>query len=100
MTYKETNQLWISLYIATDVLPLLVNLCSQECASNLPKPAKDYVQYSHKGGSELQQPTLDEWEYLEKNYTTQTISNIKDYTNDEPKKEPTLLRLIKKIWEK
>jgi hypothetical protein len=56
MTYEQTNQLWISLWVGTDILPLLVNLCSKECENNLPKPPKGYVQFPHKGGSDLKQP--------------------------------------------
>lgn len=41
---------WISLQIATDVLPLLVRACSRECIDRLPPPAEDYVQHPHSGG--------------------------------------------------
>jgi hypothetical protein len=54
--YTETNQLWISLWIGTDTLPLLANLCSKECESQLSKPSTDYIQLPHKGGASLQQP--------------------------------------------
>jgi hypothetical protein len=47
---------WISLWVATDVLPLLVNACSQTCIERLPKPPDGYVQEPHRGGPELQQP--------------------------------------------
>jgi hypothetical protein len=54
-------QRWISLRVATDVLPLLVNACSIECIQELPKPKKDYVQDVHKGGLEVKQhPTYDQ----------------------------------------
>lgn len=56
MTYEETNQLWISLRIGTDIVPLLVNLCSQQCEQSLPHPPKNYVPIPHKGGSCLVQP--------------------------------------------
>ncbi|MCU0439012.1 MAG: leucine-rich repeat domain-containing protein [Raineya sp.] len=77
MTYQETNQLWISLNVGTDILPLLVNLCSKECESNLPEPAKAYMPYAHKGGKRLQQPTYEEWEkvYVQK-LTTEEIEKI------------------------
>ena len=61
MEYADINQLWISLWVGTDILPLLVNLCSKECEDKLPKPPEDYVPHAHKGGSKLQQPTIDEW---------------------------------------
>lgn len=54
---SASNQVWISLRIATDVLPLLVNACSPECIAHLPQPTKDYVDHPHKGGIELVQPS-------------------------------------------
>lgn len=56
ITYDATNQLWITLRIGTDIVPLLTNLCSTECEERLPKPPENYVQYPHKGGSKLVQP--------------------------------------------
>lgn len=56
MTYAETNQLWVTLRIGTDVVPLLANLCSTKCEEALGKPPEHYVQYPHKGGSGLVQP--------------------------------------------
>jgi hypothetical protein len=52
----QIHQAWISLRVATDVLPLLVDACSEECIENLPKPAFGYVQRPHVGGLELEQP--------------------------------------------
>lgn len=49
-------QVWISLRIATDVLPLLVNACSDDCVNRLPPPATGYVTHPHAGGLELVQP--------------------------------------------
>src|SRR5687768_13246059 len=57
MTYDQTNQLWISLKVATDILPLLANICSKECEDRLPKPPGEYLQYAHKGGAGLKQPS-------------------------------------------
>jgi len=68
-------QVWLSsfpckepLRIETiDVLPLLVNACSEECIKRLPKSAKgyvaeDYVQEPHKGGLDVKQPPAsEEW---------------------------------------
>lgn len=56
ISYAETNQLWISLRIGTDVVPLLVNACSALCEEKLPCPPEDYLQTPHKGGSSLIQP--------------------------------------------
>jgi hypothetical protein len=50
------HRAWISLWVATDVLPLLVNACSAACLQQLPKPAQGYVQEPHRGGPEVQQP--------------------------------------------
>lgn len=50
------HQRWISLRVATDVLPLLVHACSNECIQKLPVPAEGYVQTPHQGGLRLEQP--------------------------------------------
>lgn len=50
------NQVWISLLIGTDVVPLLVHACSDHCVANLPRPPKKYVQHPHTGGLDLVQP--------------------------------------------
>ncbi|SHF73501.1 hypothetical protein SAMN05444377_11742 [Flavobacterium fontis] len=110
MTYEQTNQLWISLNVGTDVLPLLTNLCSKECERKLPTPPKDYVQFAHKGGADLEQP-LDEDERFElemKSYddsqSETTIVTTQNDINDTPFDKPTdrkefpLLKLIRKIW--
>jgi hypothetical protein len=52
------QQVWISLRIATDVLPLLVNACSAACVSALPAAPDDYVPAAHRGGPEVIQPPL------------------------------------------
>ena len=49
-------QHWVSLEVATDVLPLLVYSCSTECLSRIPTPPKGYVQHPHQGGLGLCQP--------------------------------------------
>jgi len=53
---REAHQAWISLLVATDILPLLVNACSEECIKRLPPPAYGYVDRPHTGGLDLQQP--------------------------------------------
>lgn len=55
-TEYDPLQFWVSLRIATDVLPLLVHACSSECAGTLPQGARGYVQEAHRGGLELKQP--------------------------------------------
>jgi hypothetical protein len=56
MVQGQVEQVWISLGVASDVLPLLVNACSTTCINQLPPAAQDYVQGPHKGGRHLQQP--------------------------------------------
>ncbi len=77
MTYEEVNQLWISLRIGTDVLPLLINACSKACEEKLPVPPKAYVQNHHKGGPDVVQPSYEEWsnEYA-KPYTLAELEAI------------------------
>jgi uncharacterized protein (TIGR02996 family) len=53
------HRVWISLRVATDVLPLLVNACSDECVRSLPTPPDRYVQEPHRGGLSVVQPPLD-----------------------------------------
>jgi hypothetical protein len=62
ISYGETEQLWITLRVATDWLPLLTNLCSETCEQALPRAAKAFVPYPHKGGADLQQPGEKEFE--------------------------------------
>ena len=52
----KVEQYWLSLWVGTDVVPLLVNACSEECIRRLPGPAKGYVPHAHKGGVALVQP--------------------------------------------
>jgi hypothetical protein len=53
---SRVEQVWVSLGVATDVLPLLVNACSGFCVAKLPQPPDGYVHGSHKGGLSVQQP--------------------------------------------
>lgn len=50
------QQRWISLRVATDVLPLLVNACSAACTAALPTPPEGYVATPHQGGRAVLQP--------------------------------------------
>ncbi|MFE2558075.1 leucine-rich repeat domain-containing protein [Streptomyces sp. NPDC059352] len=52
------HPVWISLRVATDVLPLLVNACSPQCVAALPQAPEDYVQSAHTGGR-VSQPAAD-----------------------------------------
>lgn len=53
---RRRHRVWVSLRVATDVLPLLVNACSDECVGRLPAPPDGYVRAPHKGGEQVQQP--------------------------------------------
>ncbi|PHN07364.1 hypothetical protein [Flavilitoribacter nigricans] len=56
LPYAEIRQFWITLYVGTDYIPMLVNLCSDECREQLPHPQGDYLHYAHRGGPDLVQP--------------------------------------------
>jgi hypothetical protein len=49
-------QYWVSLRVATDVLPLLIHACSADCLQRISTPPEGYVQKPHQGGLGLQQP--------------------------------------------
>jgi uncharacterized protein (TIGR02996 family) len=53
---RRRHRVWVSLPVATDVLPLLVNACSDECVRRLPTPPEGYVRVPHRGGERVQQP--------------------------------------------
>lgn len=109
MSYEQTNQLWISLPVGTDVLPLLVNVCSEKCKDTLPKPPKNYINHAHKGGSTLKQPS-DEDEKFElqmKNYenkhtnsTTPHEKQILTKERDPDSEPPKLIKFIRKLWDR
>jgi len=52
----EVLQRWLSLRVATDVLPLLVNACSEACIGRLPAGAAGYIESPHTGGPKIKQP--------------------------------------------
>jgi len=51
------QQFWVSLRVATDVLPLLVHACSDRCVRRLPKSAEGSVAEPHQGGLQLKRPS-------------------------------------------
>lgn len=53
---RGEHRVWISLKVGTDVLPLLVNACSEACVASLPAPPADYVATPHRGGPDVRQP--------------------------------------------
>lgn len=58
LEFEDTGEhrVWISRRVATDVLPLLVNACSQACIDALPPSAEGYPSGPHRGGPWLVQP--------------------------------------------
>lgn len=56
---RGLHRVWISLPVATDVLPLLVNACSRECIDRLPTPPENYAQTPHQGGLAVVQPETE-----------------------------------------
>lgn len=50
------RQVWISHWVGTDVLPLLVNACSDACVASLPAGAANHVPTPHTGGPDVGQP--------------------------------------------
>jgi hypothetical protein len=51
------RQVWLSARVATDVLPLLVNACSDVCVDALPQGAERHVRVPHSGGPDIIQPS-------------------------------------------
>ena len=49
-TKNRFEQYWLSVRVATDVLPLLAIVCSDSCFSRLSKPEDGYHSKPHKGG--------------------------------------------------
>jgi hypothetical protein len=50
------RQVWLSARVASDVLPLLVNACSDACVEALPPEAEGYIPVPHAGGRRVAQP--------------------------------------------
>lgn len=107
MMYEETNQLWITLRIATDTVPLLANLCSKECQESLPKPPENYLPYPHKGGANLVK-IPDENELWDIEIAKREKESKEGDANTDSAKinhkfnfsDLKLLKVIRKIWEK
>ena len=111
LTYKTTNQMWITAHVGTDTIPMLANLCSKECEQNLPKPPKNYVQIPHKGGADLVQPPNEDelWEIemaerekvekenADKDKPTELISTEPEKVKLDISKLP-ILKFVRKIW--
>jgi len=54
--FSNLTQYWVTLLVATDVVPLLVHACSRECLNRIPSSPDDYVQGFHQGGCQIVQP--------------------------------------------
>ena len=107
MIYHETHQFWITLEVGTDTVPLLVNVCSEECKEELPVPPKDYVQHPHKGGSDLAQPPNEDelWEMkmLSQKNGEEAPTTKKAIEDTGEKSRPfdfKTLPSIRRIWDK
>lgn len=117
MSYDQTNQLWISLWVGADVMPLLVNLCSTDCENKLPQPPEDYVQYAHKGGADLQQPLNEDELFEQEMLALEANGGVEisgeeigseeegkpEYIDEKKRTESKpiqYLKLIRKIWER
>jgi len=53
---RHAFRVWLSYRVSNDVLPLLVNACSQACVDRLPAPEEGYVAHPHRGGADVVQP--------------------------------------------
>jgi hypothetical protein len=104
MSYELTDQYWVSMSIGTDVVPLLTNVCSEVCKTSIASPSNDYIQFPHKGGSELKQPlTKDErWKLEKKQNEVDVSKNIHVSANveEDKRKKFQLLKPTYKLWEK
>jgi hypothetical protein len=101
--HDETWQLWISLKVGTDVLPLLVNSCSRECTQSLPTPHSNYVQQAHQGGTSVAQPPdYGEMMRLERSQLQEVSTTAADFNDAEKQstsQKPPLLKVIWKLWQ-
>lgn len=100
MDYDKTNQLWVSLRIGTDVVPLLINSCSEQCESLILSPPENYVPYPHKGGSSLKQPLTEDEKWKLEVENPEKSDQIKPEVEVVEKEERKLFSVIRKIWEK
>lgn len=100
MNYDKITQLWISLRIGTDVVPLLVNGCSEQCESQIPSPPENYVPYPHKGGSNLEQPLTEDEKWELEMEKREGVNKVETDVKVGESKRPKLLSVIRKLWER
>ena len=67
--------------IATDVLPLPVNACSDACVEALPQGAERHVRIPHSGGRDFVQPEAYYRQHHLPPHRTQTDTKIKTGTS-------------------
>lgn len=53
---KAPQVFWLTLNVATDIVPLLVHSCSKDCTLSLPRPPDHYFERPHKGGDGIGMP--------------------------------------------
>ena len=107
MQIEESNmeQYWISKYVGTDVIPLLVSVCSNSCKNEIDEIEKDetyYINKCHKGGVIVPVSKIDRMNNLVvkgkiKRYTSEELDSLTEKLGNA---KPKPLRLIKKIWGK
>ena len=104
ISYNKTWQLWISLKVGTDVLPLLVNSCSKQCTQSLPTPHPKYVQQAHRGGTSVEQPPdYGEMMRLARPQIQEvpaTAAIVDDAEKNNTSQKSPLLKVIWGIWQK
>lgn len=99
MKYTDVDQYWISLYLGTDTLPLLLNICSETCKAQALSPPEYYIPRPHKGGEDMKS-SIDEIQSSPFNYGRPIREVLKESKESKPSESSLLkpLRLIKKIW--
>ncbi len=55
---RSPSLYWITLPIGTDIVPLLIHSCSDECIKSVPTPPNGYFQRPHKGGGGVGMPNF------------------------------------------
>ncbi|WP_207893762.1 hypothetical protein [Tenacibaculum sp. M341] len=100
LTYETTNQMWITAKVATDIIPMLANLCSLKCEQQLPKSPQNYVPVPHKGGASLVQP-LDEDSQPVQVQINMMQKRAQNITAEKQKEtESSIFKLINKTWKR
>jgi hypothetical protein len=99
--YDKTWQLWISLKVGTDVLPMLVNSCSRQCTESLPTPHENDVREAHRGGTSLVQPPAGNAMMMFERCQAQAqtpVAATDDVAQAGTSQKPPSLKPVWKIW--